>query len=144
MRDRGAALHAIYLLIQVAKFQYRGGDRLGARRSLIEALRLAAPGGFRRSLLDGDVEIAEIVREIHLTRPGPELCSVKYLAVLYADFRIESGTSQRATPILSSIEPDEATHLSAKEIEVLKLSAAHLVAREIAQRKGVAESTVKW
>lgn len=143
LRERACAQHAITVLVLLARLQQRSGERLAAQRSLIEALRLGAPGGFRRCFIDGGGEIAAILHDIHASGPGPELCSTDYLGCVFADFGIDAG-SRSAIAAPRTIEPDEASNLSAREIEVLRLSANHLVASEIAQQLGVAETTVKW
>lgn len=142
-RERRCVQHSITLLVMLAKLQARSGERLAAQRSLIEALRLGAGGGFRRSFLDGGTEIEAVVRDIRDSRPGPEVCSTHYLAKIFTDFRLDS-TPPPAIRAPRPLAPDDTANLSDKEIEVLRLSANHLVAREVAQQLGVAETTVKW
>lgn len=143
VRERGCVQHAVTMLVQLARVQQRSGEKLASQRSLIEALRLGAPGVFRRSFIDGGSEISVILREIHASRPGPELCSTDYLARVFADAGIDAASkAELAAP--RAVEPDDGTSLSAREIDVLRLSAKHLVAREVAQQMGVAETTVKW
>ncbi|WP_420467178.1 LuxR C-terminal-related transcriptional regulator [Panacagrimonas sp.] len=143
VRERGCSQHAITLLVLLTRLQHRAGETLAARRSLIEALRLGAHGGFRRSFLDGGSEIASVLRDIRETRPGPELCSTDYLAQIFSDFDLDTGSASPLS-VPRTTEPEEPATLSPKEIEVLQLSANHLVAREVAQQLGVAETTVKW
>ncbi len=143
LRERACIQHAITVLVLLARLQQRSGERLAAQRSLIEALRLGSSGGFRRSFIDGGSEIALALRGIQSSNPGPELCSIDYLAQVSADLGIDAWTPLSA-PTPSVVAPEEANSLSAKEIEVLRLSANHLVACEVARQMGVAETTVKW
>jgi LuxR family maltose regulon positive regulatory protein len=143
VKDRNCIQHAIALLVMLAKALYRSNERLAAQRSLIDALRLGASGEFIRSFLDGGSEIAALLRELHDSRPGPELCSVDYLGRLFTACGIQA-TVDRLPVVPRAMEPEEAASLTAKEIDVLRLTAKHLVAREVAQHMGVAETTVKW
>jgi LuxR family maltose regulon positive regulatory protein len=107
------------------------GDEAQALVALRRALSLAEPEGYVRSFVDEGEQMARLLRRAVARGLTPE-----YSNRLLAAF----GDSSQATPLAVQglVEP-----LTERELEVLRLVAAGLSNREIAQELVVAVSTVK-
>ncbi|OAJ53661.1 hypothetical protein A6V36_36065 [Paraburkholderia ginsengiterrae] len=144
-RERQCLRSSIRLAVLLACLCYRSGDKLAARRTMIDALRWGASGGFTRSFLDEGPMVAVILEELAELSSESDVFSFAYLRLLLSACgrRIEK---KEATPIIyvQQGESKDAGGLSEREIEILRLTAANLVTSEIAATLGLAESTVKW
>jgi LuxR family transcriptional regulator, maltose regulon positive regulatory protein len=145
-RDRASAL--IARLLQAAEAEgrtgiqiealalqalahWQGGDRAGAMVPLEHALRLAEPEGYVRLFADLGFPMARLLQEARSRDVMPEYVA-RLLATCEADLASSASTAE-ALP-----EP-----LSLREQEVLKLIAAGLTNREIAETLIISPETVK-
>lgn len=108
--------------------RWNDGDRAGAMIPLEQALRLAEPEGYLRRLADVGIPIVWLLREAR----------TRGLRTSAVDRLLSACASAGPEPIASLPEP-----LSARELDVLRLLAAGLANREIAERLGIAAETVK-
>ena len=115
------------------------GEKDKAVQLLGEALALAEPGGFIRTLVDEGLPMARLLSESVAHGIMPD-----YIAKLLAVFEAEKRKSEDkpdlppAPPVQFLVEP-----LSQRELEVLQLIAQGLSNREIGERLFLALDTVK-
>ncbi|MES2257981.1 MAG: LuxR C-terminal-related transcriptional regulator [Pseudomonadota bacterium] len=144
-RDRGCLRPAIRFALLLAIVCQRAGDALAARRALLDALRWGADGGFMRSFLDEGPVMADMLAQLAGSAGGADVFSADYLERLLAAFgRPQQGLAQAAPLVAAAQVADDPRGLGERELEILRLSAANLDTREIAEALGLAESTVKW
>lgn len=98
------------------------GDEPGATAALDQAVRLAAPGEYRRAFLDEDPQVLQLLRRV---RP---------LAPAFVDSLVPP-----APPA-----PQETDLLTERELDVLRLVAEGLSNADIARRLFVTLGTAKW
>lgn len=139
--DRHCAQPSLRIALLLARLHLRGGDRLAARRCLLDALRWGNRGGFMRSIVDEGEEVAQLLDELitgaALAEPGLR----DYVRLL----RRAAGRlveNPRATSIGELVTIDAG--LSERELDILRLTAGNLVSHEIADALGLTEATVKW
>jgi len=116
------------------------GNRSEARRSVRAAVELAEPGGWVRPFVDEGEAIASLLVEAYAHGPALDSPVDKFGARLVS---VLSGASQVA------IENEEddfglGSGLSVREIEILTMVNGGLRNREIGDRLGLTEGTVKW
>jgi LuxR family maltose regulon positive regulatory protein len=139
--DRHCAQPSLRIAVLLARLHLRTGDRLAARRCLLDALRWGNRGGFIRGILDEGGEIVQLLDELAtgaaLAEPGLR----DYVQQLRraAGRRVEIS----ATPGSGSQTAIDAG-LSERELDIIRLTAGNLVSHEIADALGLTEATVKW
>lgn len=121
---------ALRLSLLLAALARRGGDMVTARHALADALRWRGSADFVRSFVDEGEDIRALLAE----RQGDPPCD----ALLCA---FDGGDAALA---LAPVAPDDPRSLSARELDILGLTAANLQTAEIAARLGLADTTVKW
>lgn len=137
VRRNGATRSAILFELLIAEIAVLAGDRSEARRAVREAVTLAAPMGWNRIFHDEGEAIGSLLVDAY--DHGPSLDSVpdRFAARLVAEF---NGTPE--------MEAEEDFGLSSKlvgrEIEILQMVGGGLRNREIGDRLGLTEGTVKW
>lgn len=105
---------------------------------LADALKLAQPEGYIRTFVDKGEAMAELLRQASSQGIAPD-----YAAKLMAAFEAESeGRRPREVPALSPAQP-VIEPLSERELEVLRLVAAGLSNRGIANRLTISVGTAK-
>lgn len=114
-----------------AMAQWRRGERSGAMTALERALRLAEPEGYLRLFADLGLPMVRLLQEARSRGVMPD-----YVATLLAACGVELASSAVAEVALP--EP-----LTAREQEILRLMAAGLTNREIAETLAVSPQTVK-
>jgi LuxR family transcriptional regulator, maltose regulon positive regulatory protein len=130
-REQGRAGVAIEALTLQSLACWRRSDHTHAMTALEHALRLAEPEGYARLFADLGLSMAHLLREAHTRDVMPE-----YVARLLA----ACGDEHAAKGPLSGSLPEP---LSQRELEVLRLIAAGLTNREIAETLVISPETVK-
>jgi LuxR family maltose regulon positive regulatory protein len=145
-RAEASAAHDTADLISVgvleAALAEASGVRIQAQRVLEGAIRLAAPEGYVRRVIDDGRSIAHLLPAVR--RVAPAFVD-EVIAALAAVPGATSGASRRAGPSLWQDEhgqPLEA--LTARELEVLRLMAAGSGDAAIARELVVSLATAKW
>src|SRR5205807_16038 len=153
-RDPSAALAVLEQLLQQAEAKGWADERLKvmvlqavalqahgekdkAVHLLVDALAIAAPGGFIRLFVDEGLPMAHLLSAAAAQGMMPDYTG-KLLAVLEAEEQKSENTSSLPPAAQPLIEP-----LSPRELEVLQLMAQGLSNQEICERLFLALSTVK-
>jgi LuxR family maltose regulon positive regulatory protein len=142
----------IQILVQQALVQLALGDK-GSTKTLLRALALGEPEGYRRVYLDEGWRLAELLRQCRSMQQesGSHLPSVAFLdSLLEALQQTEAGrefeyrpVEQRAGPTITHLEDGFPISLSAREMEVLALIAEGKSNQEISAQLYLALNTVK-
>jgi LuxR family maltose regulon positive regulatory protein len=137
VRRNGAIRSAVVFELLLAEIAILAGDRSEARRAVREAVTLAAPTGWTRMFLDEGDAIGSLLAEAY--GQGPALDSVpdQFGERLVAAF---AGTP----PAVEEDEYGLSSRLANREIEILRMVSGGLRNREIGNRLGLTEGTVKW
>ncbi len=142
--------NAVQILVAKASVQLTQGDRNSALSTLSEALSLAAPEGYIRVFLDEGEPMQSLISEFRASIksrlrgavPDNQSTLVDYTGQLLRAFAASSIARSResmALPMPASMpEP-----LTERELEVLRLMAAGLSSRDIADKDIVSINTVK-
>ena len=146
LADLGRAVAAIghaARLVQIRVWEAAAADAAGERpaalAALREALRLAAPEGYRRAFLDAGDGLVDLLRAAH--DAAPEFVD-DLLARLAAQAHgaAPAGSAAPSTPEPAAlVDP-----LSERELEILSLIAQGATNRQIADRLVVTVGTAKW
>jgi LuxR family transcriptional regulator, maltose regulon positive regulatory protein len=128
------------------------GDE-GATKTLLRALALGEPEGYRRFYLDEGWRLADLLRQCRSMQQesGSHLPSLAFIdSLLEAIQRAEPGrefdeqpVEQRAGPTIAHLEDGLPISLSAREMEVLALIAEGKSNQEISAELYLALNTVK-
>jgi LuxR family transcriptional regulator, maltose regulon positive regulatory protein len=124
------------MVLQAVALQAHG-EKDKAVQLLIDALTLAAPGGFIRLYVDEGPPMAHLLSEVEALGLLPDYTG-KLLAVFKAEEQKRQDTSSLPSSARPLIEP-----LSPRELEVLHLMAQGLSNQEMCERLFLALSTVK-
>ncbi len=137
VRRVGAVRSAVTFELLLAEIAVLAGDRSEARRAVREAVTLAAPAGWTQMFLDEGDSIGSLLVESYGHGPTLETEADRLAAQLVIAFR--------GTPAL---KPDDECGLGGKlvsrELEILTMVGGGLRNREIGDRLGLTEGTVKW
>ena len=125
------------LSLQALAYQSQG-DRTQAMAALERALSLAEPEGYVRTFVDEGAPMAALLRRAASQGIAPAYVS-KLLDALDAEAPMRRGPTGLASPVAQPLEEP----LSERELEVLRLIAAGLSNRDIAQDLVLATGTVK-
>jgi len=137
VRRNGAIRSAVVFELLLAEIAVLAGDRSEARRAVREAVTLAAPAGWTRIFLDEGDAIVSLLVEAY--GQGPMLDSVpdQFAAKLVAAF---NGSTEPEI----EIEYGLGSRLVNRELDILRMVGGGLRNREIGNRLGLTEGTVKW
>jgi LuxR family maltose regulon positive regulatory protein len=139
VRRRGAIRSALSFELLLAEIAVLTGNRSEARRAARSAVELAEPGGWLRPFLDEGEAIGSLILEAYGTGPILDNPVDRFAARLVS--------SLKGNPQLVGDDPDEfgpSGGLSLREIEILTQVSGGLRNREIGDRLGLTEGTVKW
>ncbi len=120
------------------------GDMQNARRSLREALTGAARGGFLRKIVDSAPPVRTLLLESYQAQSAQnneiDVFAKKAINIISKN----RGTSSSVTAQRLDDADTLGAALTSKEREILTLVAGGLQNREIGERLGITEGTVKW
>ncbi|MGE6191114.1 LuxR C-terminal-related transcriptional regulator [Stutzerimonas stutzeri] len=127
----------------IAHLSLLSGDQRAALRIVRRAMFQAAPGGFIRVFLDEGAWLHGLLRE-QLQAAGLEGEPTDAFATeLLRRFQGDDGIA--AKPTLPAVEPVAiAGSLNSRELDILKMVAAGMLNREIGDKLGMTEGSVKW
>lgn len=141
VRRSGAIRSAVVFELLLAEIAVLQGNRTEAKRAVRAAAELAEPGGWLRMFIDEGEVIATLLANSYGTSPAPDSPVDRFAERLLALTR--SGAA--ATPGDGNEEEASLTgQLAGREIDVLMMVHAGLLNREIGDRLGMTEGTVKW
>ncbi len=136
------------------------GQHRAAQRALRQAIIAAAPGGYLRSILDEGPDIGSLLLDHpQLATDAPEPVRVfgrslvtafeqeMYRESLPPARRMHKARAGMHETGLSKTPEEQmlpGTRLSTREIEMLRMVAAGLMNREVADRLAMTEGSVKW
>jgi LuxR family maltose regulon positive regulatory protein len=137
VRRTGAVRSAIAFELLLAEIAVLEGDRSEARRAMREAVSLAAPRGWSQIFFDEGNAVGSLLVEAYGEGPALDSTTDRFAAHLVAVF---SGA-----PV---VEPEDeyglGSRLVNRELEILRMVGGGLRNREIGNRLGLTEGTVKW
>ena len=139
VRRRGAVRSALSFELLLAEIAVLAGNRSEARRSVRSAVELAEPGGWVRPFLDEGEAIGSLIIEAYgsgpiLDNPVDKFAD-RLVRSLKGNAQIEDEEDEEFGP---------SGGLSLREIEILTQVSGGLRNREIGDRLGLTEGTVKW
>lgn len=140
VRKRGAVRSAVTFELLLAEIAVLSGNRSEARRSVRAAVELAEPGGWVRPFVDEGEAISSLLIESYANGPVLDSPVERFAAKLVSVLR---GVPQ----ITSEGDDDDfglGSGLSLREVEILTMVSGGLRNREIGDRLGLTEGTVKW
>jgi LuxR family maltose regulon positive regulatory protein len=146
------ATSQIEIFVLLAMVQAAQGDE-GAKKTLLRALALGEPEGYRRVYLDEGWQLVDLLRQCRSVQgeSGSQLPSLAFIdSLLEAIQHSETGrkfdfrpVEQRASPTTAHLEDGLPISLSAREMEVLTLIAEGKSNQEISAELYLALNTVK-
>ena len=127
--------------ILVTELLLMSGERLAAQRALGQAISKAAPGRFLRRFLDEGEPIVGLLRQMSQTERLQEERSEHFLQELASCLDPVDEPEQD--------EDDEDSvalcgKMSSRELEILTLASNGMLNRQIGEKLGLTEGTVKW
>ena len=139
VRRRGAVRSAVTFELLLAEIAVLSGNRSEARRSVRAAVELAEPGGWVRPFVDEGEAVSSLLIESYANGPVLDSPVDRFAAKLVSILR--------GAPQISAEEEDDfglGSGLSSREVEILTMVSGGLRNREIGDRLGLTEGTVKW
>jgi len=139
VRKRGATRSAVTFELLLAEIAVLSGNRSEARRSVRAAVELAEPGGWIRPFIDEGEAIGALLVEAYGSGPVLDTPVDRFAAKLVSVLK--------GKPQIDEVEDDDyglGSGLSQREVEILNLVSGGLRNREIGDRLGLTEGTVKW
>ena len=140
---RGAIRSQIRWNILMARIHYTGGNKLAALRALREALTHGASSRTLRSFIDEGGTVRALLESIEPTEIHASHPTDAFAAELLLVF---NGSEGRANAVQADALGAEGLYgrFNQREREILTLVGSGLRNREIAERMGMTEGTIKW
>ncbi|CAH1660444.1 LuxR C-terminal-related transcriptional regulator [Chelatococcus asaccharovorans] len=138
--QRGAVRLHVRWSILMAQALLLGGEVRAAQRQMREAIATAAPAGLVRCFVDEGTVVRSILSEAYADSIASD-----HPTDLFAQRVLAAFEGKR--PMLGALAaPDEGLYgrLSGKELEILTLVGCGMRNREIGNRLGLSEGSVKW
>lgn len=140
VRRSGAVRSAVAFELLLAEIYVLQGNRSKARRAVRSAVELAEPAGWTRVFLDEGEVISALLSEAYANGPALDTRADKFAAMLVALVdncpQMEIDESDKAFGLTG--------RLASREIDILIMVSGGLRNREIGERLGLTEGTVKW
>lgn len=143
VRRSGAVRSAVLFELLLAEISVLQGNRSKARRAVRAAVELAEPSGWTRIFLDEGEVICSLLTEAYSGGPMLETAADQFATRLV-------GLMKGGTLVETDEDEDEdensglTSRLASREIEILTMVSGGLRNREIGERLGLTEGTVKW
>ncbi len=137
VRRTGAVRSAVTFNLLLAEIAVLSGDLSEARRAVREAVALAAPAGWTQVFLDEGEAIGALLVDAYGHGPTLEGATDQFAARLVNAFR-------GAPEVETEEEPGLSSRLASRELDILTMVAGGLRNREIGDRLGLTEGTIKW
>ncbi|MFM0502488.1 LuxR C-terminal-related transcriptional regulator [Paraburkholderia caffeinilytica] len=135
---------AIRLSMLLASGYLSDGNRLAARRTLMDALKMGEGRGFVRSYLDENEEVVNTLSELGALPESQQPFDRRHLNEILTAAKpaaLSGGSAHVEPPATGSAIR---TQLSDRELQIIRLAAQGLPNLDIAGSMCLAESTVKW
>jgi LuxR family maltose regulon positive regulatory protein len=138
VRRSGAIRSAITFELILAEIAVLGGNRSEARRAVRSAVEMAEPAGWTRVFIDEGEVIGSLLTEAYANGPSLDSPADRFAARLVS--QMHGG------PVLEDEDEDYGlgSRLANREIDILTMVSGGLRNREIGDRLGLTEGTVKW
>lgn len=142
--QRGAVRSLIRWQLMVSQLLFLEGQTHAAQRALREAVVSAAPGRFIRSFIDEGQPIHALLRAAYSDGPQVDSRDERFVRELLHIFEpaARSNPTMLAPAVVTNSGP--LGKLSPKELEILALVGSGMRNREIGDRLGLTEGSVKW
>lgn len=140
----GAVHAAVEWGVMVSELLVLSEDRKAAQRSLWQTVIQAAPAGLSRAFLDEGEPIAALLDRMATGEPKPQDPADAFLRRLIAEFgsnRAESATRPAPEPLEKA---SMIGRLSTRELEIVVLAGSGMLNKQISEKLGLTEGTVKW
>ena len=141
--SRGALLAAIRWNIVLARIHFTAGNKLAAQRALREALTHGVTSRTLRSFIDEGAIIRTLLEGVQSGGVGTTHPTDAFAAELLDAFDGRDGKARIAAHDEVS-EEGLYGRFNQREREILSLVASGLRNREVAERLGMTEGTIKW
>lgn len=142
LRRNSAMRSIVTFQLLLAEIALLEGDRAKARRALREALSAAEPGGWSQVFIDEGEAITGLLAEAYSAGPEATSSVDAFATKLVAGFAPAAIMPRIADE--SAPEASLCSRLLDREIEILNMVNSGLRNREIGERLGLTEGTVKW
>ncbi len=137
----GAVRSDVRWSLVVAQILLARGDARAAERVTRRAIAVAAPGRFMRSFLDIGGALTLLLGDIE-ARGSADTSVTEAFTTELLDLSGSLRAPVRARPLSEPVPVSEA--LNVREVEIVRLVASGFSNRDIADRLGMTEGTVKW
>lgn len=138
---RSAAKRSIVIFqLLLAEIALLEGDRVRGRRSLREALEAAEPAGWTQIFLDEGDGIKALLTESYASGPVAQTSVDAFTMRILASLGVKSEMTVDADVDDSCL----VAQLGEREVQILTMINGGLRNREIGDRLGLTEGTVKW
>jgi LuxR family maltose regulon positive regulatory protein len=142
LKRTGAIRSAVTFELLLAEISVLQGNRSKARRAVRSAVEMAESAGWVRLFLDEGEVISSLLSEAYAHGPLLDTPADKFAA------RLVSLVTGGPTVGADDEEDDESfglsSRLASREIDILTMVGGGLRNREIGERLGLTEGTVKW
>ncbi len=140
VKRSGAVRSAVTFELLLAEIAILQGNRSEARRAVRAAVEIAEPSGWTRVFVDEGPAIAALLTEAYAHGPA--------LATPADAFAGKLVKLMQSGPVVEADEEDDqcglSSRLASREVDILIMVSGGLRNREIGDRLGLTEGTVKW
>lgn len=138
-QQRGAVRSLVRWNLLIAQIMMIAGDSCAAQRTMRDAIAAAGPAGLIRPFIDEGPAVLSILADAYADAPPSPHPSDVFAARVLEAFAWKRPAEAIATP-------DDGLYgrLTAKELEILRLVGCGMRNREIGNRVGLTEGSVKW
>jgi LuxR family maltose regulon positive regulatory protein len=139
----GAAHAAAEWNIALAELLMLAGDRKAAQRTLTQAITHAAPARFVRIFLDEGEPVAALLEQMIRSDAKPQGAHDAFVRELLGA-RAPAATRPSGIPADAADAGVVSGRLNTRELEILVLAGSGMLNKQISEKLGLTEGTVKW